>query len=67
MLRDAAGHHGVDSDALNGGPPAQGRQLGDKLIAVAPGVRDKAAHQFLGWRDDGQASVQPVSNINSMA
>ena len=54
VLRQAAGHNGVDRDALHGGPPAQRRQLGDELVTPPACVGHEAAHQFLRRRHHRQ-------------
>ena len=59
VIGDAAGHYGVDSDALHRGTSAEGRQFGDELVGVAASVGHESAHQVLGGRHDGQA-VRPA-------
>ena len=59
VLGQAAGHHGVDGDALHSRPAAEGRQFGDQLVAAASGLGDELAHQAVGRRHHGQPVGPP--------
>ena len=59
VLRQAAGHDGVDGDALDGGASAQGRQFRDEFVASASGTLHELADEGFGRRDDGQAIGPP--------
>ena len=55
VLREAAGHHGVDRGVLHAALAAGGGVAGDDLFGWAAGGGEKALDPLAGGRHDGQA------------